>query len=283
MYLALEVNGREAIPVRAIPLLTDWKVLSPDVCANAFAGLAENLIYLNELQAFRLMPTGNYSQVPSRWWRSWTVRQLEALSLEIKDAGVSHEIGYQRWRKASLPLLPAGTFVWKDDFEKAYLKEYGSESLRWRWGKAPEDLSEYQLNFQLHLEPHPEWASLIKEGFDVTSSQNDNSTSTASTAIENAREMQAHKAWSIKTRKRTTAYSQALKTTLSEALRKSQPQPSAREILEIWHDPNTRPELIQEVLLHTNEFKYLNSNSEIRFVSIDALRKALKRIIQTTT
>jgi hypothetical protein len=36
--VVIKINGREAIPVRALPFLSDRKTMSPDVVANVFAG-----------------------------------------------------------------------------------------------------------------------------------------------------------------------------------------------------------------------------------------------------
>jgi hypothetical protein len=37
MDTVITIDGREAIPVRAIPLRTDWQVLSPDAIGKALA------------------------------------------------------------------------------------------------------------------------------------------------------------------------------------------------------------------------------------------------------
>ena len=42
MKVIVEIEGRNAIPVRAIPFLTNWAMMSPDVVADALAGEAHH-------------------------------------------------------------------------------------------------------------------------------------------------------------------------------------------------------------------------------------------------
>ncbi|MBK6999442.1 MAG: hypothetical protein IPH35_05570 [Rhodoferax sp.] len=37
MNVVIQVNGRDAIPVRAIPYITSWQVLTPDKLADVLA------------------------------------------------------------------------------------------------------------------------------------------------------------------------------------------------------------------------------------------------------
>lgn len=111
-------HAREAIPVRAIPLLTNWSFFSPDVVAQVFAGDEEQRGFISgELQAFHL-ENDQVNPLKREWWVCWAARELPALSKKIKDTGLASEVGYQQWREESLPLLPAGVFVWKEDFEQ---------------------------------------------------------------------------------------------------------------------------------------------------------------------
>ena len=38
LNVIITIEGREAVPVRAIPFLTNWEVLSPDELAQALMG-----------------------------------------------------------------------------------------------------------------------------------------------------------------------------------------------------------------------------------------------------
>lgn len=78
--VVVQINGRDAIPVRAIPLLTDWEVLSPDVCANAFAGDEDTAQSFEGLPTYRLNSSGEPEAIEARWWANWIVRELAACS-----------------------------------------------------------------------------------------------------------------------------------------------------------------------------------------------------------
>ncbi|HOK10974.1 MAG TPA: hypothetical protein PK221_01790 [Ottowia sp.] len=125
MKVVVSIDGRDAIPVRAIPLLTDWHVLSPDVCAEIFSGRKDTTVqYMEGLKSYRLV-NGAVQQVPDREWENWIERQLAACSERIRNDEAGHETGYQQWRSESLLILPAGVFVWRDEFEAAFQAEYG--------------------------------------------------------------------------------------------------------------------------------------------------------------
>ncbi len=116
MNVVVEIQGRAAIPVRAIPLLTDWHFWSPDVVASVLEGNAGGTIFVfGELEAHRL-EHGAVQAAPKRWW-GFAVQHLLALSEEIKATQVGDEAGYRRWRSESLSELPASVFVWKAEFE----------------------------------------------------------------------------------------------------------------------------------------------------------------------
>ena len=53
MNVIVEIEGREAIPVRAIPLLTYWETMSSDSLAKALAW-DDHYYHFEGLQAFSL-------------------------------------------------------------------------------------------------------------------------------------------------------------------------------------------------------------------------------------
>ncbi len=166
MDVVVHIGGRQAIPVRAIPLLTDWEVLSPDVCANAFAGVESTTPHLEGLATYRLDEAGGPQPIAARWWANWIVRELEACSARITAAQTSHEAGYPQWRRESLGLLPAGVFVWRDEFEPAFLREYGPNSMRARLAGEDYDQAAHRLNFNPQHGPREDWQTLVMEGFE---------------------------------------------------------------------------------------------------------------------
>ena len=76
MHVTIEINGRQALPVRAIPLLTDWRGLSPDQLAQILAGDSDHWPSFDGLTAYSLRPDGSTEPIPPRWWASWVVRKL---------------------------------------------------------------------------------------------------------------------------------------------------------------------------------------------------------------
>ena len=87
MELTITIDGRQAIPVRAIPLLTDWNALSPDQLARIFAGEKSVLLHLpafENLRAFQLNADGTHTPTSKRWWHSYVVRSMQAASEQIE-------------------------------------------------------------------------------------------------------------------------------------------------------------------------------------------------------
>jgi hypothetical protein len=163
----LKIQDREAIPVRAIPLLTNWEVLSPDELADALAG-GEHGYAFHDIFAYRIEDK-EVQPVVQTWWENFPCRALKALGDRIKATEISHETGYQEWRKQSLNELPAGVFVWKDEFESRYLRRYGRDGTTFMTasGNAMSE-DEQQRRVALNFAPfiaEPEIRCLVLEGF----------------------------------------------------------------------------------------------------------------------
>lgn len=173
MHVVTDINGRGALPVRAIPLLTDWRGLSPDQLAQILAGGSDHWPSFDGLTAYRLQTDGSIEAIPPRWWQSWVVRKLNATSDAIKAKQTSHETGYQQWRSESLAQLPSGVFVWRDEFEVAHVCEYGPLGRRARGNPNGFDSRVHVLNFNPHpdldIAPH----GLVLEGFDELKAENE--------------------------------------------------------------------------------------------------------------
>lgn len=167
MNVIVTIQGKQAIPVRAIPLLTNWEVLTPDEVADALAG-GEHGYAFHDIFAYR-MEENEVRPVVQTWWENFPCRALTALSDRIKATEISHEAGYQEWRKQSLCELPAGVFVWKHEFEPRYLRRYGRQGTTFL--TAAGDLmpeSEQHRRVILNFDPfiaEPEIRSLVLEGF----------------------------------------------------------------------------------------------------------------------
>lgn len=165
MQVTIEINGRQALPVRAIPLLTDWCGLSPVKLAQILAGESDHWPSFDGLTAHRLHSDGSIEPIPPRWWASWVVDKLQAASDTIKANRISHATGKQQWRSESLAQLPAGVFVWRDEFETAHTMEYGPEGARARSNPQGFDPSVHILNFNPHPDPAIVPPQLVLDGF----------------------------------------------------------------------------------------------------------------------
>lgn len=166
MRVSIEINGRQALPVRAIPLLTDWRGLSPDQLAQILAGDSDHWPSFDGLTAYRLHPDGSTEPISPRWWASWVVGKLEATSNTIKAKQTSRATGRQQWRGDSLAQLPAGVFVWLDEFEAAHSSQYGP--VGWLARSNPEgfDPSAHALDFNPQPDPDIAPPRLVLEGFE---------------------------------------------------------------------------------------------------------------------
>ena len=124
MNVVVVIEGREAIPVRAIPLLTNWRFMSPDIVAHVLGGTGgSNVSLFGDMQSHHI-EAGKVRPMDKDWWSQFPVRELRALSEKIQIDESSHEVGYSEWRKQSLKALPAGVFVWKDEYQKLHDKNW---------------------------------------------------------------------------------------------------------------------------------------------------------------
>ena len=120
MNVIVLIDGREAIPVRAIPLLTNWRFMSPDIVAHVLGGTGgSNVSLFGDMQS-SYIESGKVQPMDKDWWVQFPVKELRALSEKIQIDESSHDVGYSDWRKQSLKELPAGVFIWKDEYQKLH-------------------------------------------------------------------------------------------------------------------------------------------------------------------
>ncbi len=174
MNFIIQINGREAIPVRAIPLLTDWQTMTPDALAQALAG-DEHYFRFENMRAYRFE---DGQALPARYWANSVVRPLMALSDTIKAFEISHETGLQEFHTESLKKLPAGVYVWRDEFAQAHQRHYskitlpldcGGNDLHLTDGEVAKLTAEHQERITLDFSPFIDSAmhTLVMQGFDV--------------------------------------------------------------------------------------------------------------------
>lgn len=174
MNVIIKINGREAIPVRAIPLLTNWETMSPDVVAQALAW-DDHQYRFHGLNAFR-REGSEVKHIAATWWENFPCEELDALHAELKrkeDAGlISEKQGYRDWMQGALPILPAGAFVWRDEFEPLHIRRHSPRALCKMSDTASngvmpeaEQARRVALDFDPYI-PEPEKRRIVMEGFE---------------------------------------------------------------------------------------------------------------------
>jgi hypothetical protein len=127
----IKIKGREAIPVRALPLLAEWGTMNPEKIAGALGRVTDDdrrplFENLHDMNAF-YVEDGTLHPVAVHHWRDHTYRNLKALSDTIRNSEISHEAGFAEWRVKALEILPKAVFVWKDEYETIYNSKHGPE------------------------------------------------------------------------------------------------------------------------------------------------------------
>lgn len=159
------IQGREAVPVRAIPFLTGWtgwKTMTPIDIAKALAGTDDQGDFAG-LTAYKLRDDGSIKKTLQQEWLM-VAKDLKGIrATTLKDAQTSHDAWHHAWSKQAIPILPAGVFVWRDEFTEQHASSYFSlrridfETGGYSTKKPPE------LAFD--IEVRPPWDSLVLEGF----------------------------------------------------------------------------------------------------------------------
>ena len=306
MSVVVLVEGRKAIPVRAIPLLTDWNAYSPDVIAKVLAGNAGDtnavgtMSIFGKLQAHRTI-NGTVQPVPERTWDSWSVRKLDALSEELKSAELGNEVGYQRWRNESLAKLPAGVFVWKDELEafhdghwKLRARMFEFSALDDNEDEQDEPLHPSMVAFarnarkdldrwhDLDFTPliQPEHRALVMEGFELETVKvpaSDSTKKPANTqfqALPDAPQVVSWVGteWTLTKPKRFQGYTEPLYLLLEAAHNGKKKKPTARDVLQSFE--KSLPSQIAKVIAGDGLDYYL-ANGQTKAANLRAIGAAI--------
>ncbi len=182
MNVVVLINGREAIPVRAIPFVTGrW--MSPDVVARSFA-LTDHWRDMKEVSAYQLLGDVIHGPVLPKEW-DVVEDLLQALENRLKSLSDDRTETRPTWITESTLLLPAAVFVWKDQFEQYFRAEYSPQRFHW----IDERPGDRELNFSPMIMP-PELRSAVMEGFE-SQVENTPPTDTVPQVPEEAREQAA--------------------------------------------------------------------------------------------
>lgn len=128
MQVTLDINGRAALPLRAIPYVTSWNE-SPDSIVRVLAapkiskfksGLEIRNRH-NELLAYQIDALGNVAQVQPSQWEPLSVT-FDSLTKKFKanEREGAEDENYAPWRIKAVLELPANVFVWQDEFQVWY-------------------------------------------------------------------------------------------------------------------------------------------------------------------
>lgn len=128
MNVVVHIDGREAIPVRAIPFLTQWEVMSPDEVAGALSDDEDfRLGAFVGLRAFRIAG-GQPIEIAPLFWENIISKQLQGISDQIKASQVTHATGSSAWREAAVKVLPTDAFVWRDEYEPRFKSAFSKSN-----------------------------------------------------------------------------------------------------------------------------------------------------------
>jgi hypothetical protein len=125
MNVLVLINGREAIPVRAIPRMADSTV-SADILVRGLLCTKDDNPF-HKLSAYELLEYECSRKVAAVEWRPAAVK-LHALSdalhrREMKGE-LTHAEATAEWKRESVKRLPPGVFVWKDEFFRKHFERY---------------------------------------------------------------------------------------------------------------------------------------------------------------
>ncbi len=143
--LVVKVADRDALPVRAIPYATGWTI-SPDVVAREFARESGPFQGMEKTDTYHLVEGIPTKLLPKEWDRY--VAAVQGLEAELREQFASNEQGYAAWLSKSVSKLPAGVFVWLDEFTADFEHDYGPE----RWSLMEEREGDRDLKLSPYLE-----------------------------------------------------------------------------------------------------------------------------------
>jgi len=129
----MPINGRDALPVRALCLVAGYKRLSPDVVAGAARGEG-HYSGKGALPTYQLIDGVVQGIDPAHW--VIFDDGIRSSSLLLQAQGPSLDATRDQWRYDATKRLPAGVFVWLDEFQdwfrrtRPYRAEEGKTGLQ---------------------------------------------------------------------------------------------------------------------------------------------------------
>ena len=121
------VDGRQCVPIRLLPFLTNWQTLSPDRITE-FLGAGEPLQGRRwRISAHCLRSDGTFNRVLPGVWANLT-EKLGVLATELRQSEEFEGQNDDEWERRSVAVLPAASFVWRDELEAEYERTYRRHS-----------------------------------------------------------------------------------------------------------------------------------------------------------
>lgn len=176
------IDGREAIPVRAIPYMADTTV-SADILVRGLL-CADHANSLHGLSAYKRLSHGALKISAVEWRRIATKLQAlsDGLDRQEKNGELTHAEVTDQWKRKSVELLPAGVFLWKDEFQSAHFKSFRRQSNEelaqsYRDGiemgrelvSAPED--SYTAELMVAQGAPENWREMVQAGMDEAAAE----------------------------------------------------------------------------------------------------------------
>ncbi len=115
MQVIVNINGRDALPVRSLPFVAGFGELSPDVVALAAHGASPHFDHERTLATYRV-EAGAIERFPSPQW-SFIADRIDSLSRQLRAGVRDAKETRATWQAESIKLLPESAFVWLDQFE----------------------------------------------------------------------------------------------------------------------------------------------------------------------
>lgn len=128
MQVTFDIDNRKALPLRAIPYVTSWKI-PPDEIVNLLAAPKTKKIGLNleirnrhnELFAYQMDSQRSFVGVPPGQWEAWIITYSSLTKkLRANERSGATDENYADWRTEAVLELPDNVFVWLDEFQAWY-------------------------------------------------------------------------------------------------------------------------------------------------------------------
>lgn len=186
MQIVIQINGRDALPVRTLPFVTRWAWrTSPDAIADACGQPVRKIQPVRdplgaitksvEVQSRGALPSyfledGEVRPIHPEEWEIYR-DELSCLTKKLKADERLEDENLAKWRTEAIKALPAAAFVWLDEFQQWFESTcedfddllVGVENLN-----VLDDLAN-NSNPELTLRPivMPELADVVMDGFDA--------------------------------------------------------------------------------------------------------------------